>query len=120
MANVTLITGGDGYLGRRIAARLLEETDSHVLLWLRAADASAFLTKKAVLAESFGRFEGRVEYCYGDLTGENPLDGIEPASICRIVHAAAVTRFNVDEGTARRVNIEGTEKIGRASCRERV
>ena len=111
MANVTLITGGDGYLGRRIAAKLLEETDSRLLLWLRAADASAFLSKQDVLAESFGRFEGRVEYCYGDLTGESPFDGIEPASICRIVHAAAVTRFNVDEGTARRVNIEGTEKL---------
>lgn len=34
-----------------------------------------------------------------------------------MIHSAAVTRFNVDEDTARKVNTEGTEKILRFTNR---
>ena len=36
---------------------------------------------------------------------------MNPAGVAAIVHAAAVTRFNVDAATARRVNVEGTARL---------
>jgi len=117
MANNTLITGADGYLGRRIAQTLLRQEDSRLQLWVRAPDAATFEKKKSRLAEQLPPDSGRVEYHWGDLTSEFPFAGLEPKSIRRIIHTAAVTRFNVDEVTARRVNIEGTEKLLRLAAR---
>src|SRR5213593_675077 len=117
MANATLITGADGYLGRRIARILLKEEDARLILWMRAADASAFENKRARLAGQMLHDQGRVEYHWGDLAADAPFDDIDPKSIIRIIHTAAVTRFNVDQDTARRVNVEGTDKLLRYARR---
>ena len=61
--------------------------------------------------EAPARFANRIEYAWGDLGADEPFAGVEPRRIRRIVHSAAVTRFNVDEETARRVNIEGTARL---------
>jgi thioester reductase-like protein len=110
-ANYILITGGDGYLGLRLATRYLERTDSPVLLWMRARDEQELQAKREKLARAFEEFEPRVSFCYGDLVNDKPFDPIDPKSIQKIIHAASVIRFNVDEATARQVNIEGTEKL---------
>ncbi|HEX5735319.1 MAG TPA: SDR family oxidoreductase [Blastocatellia bacterium] len=110
-AKQILITGGDGYLGQRLATRYLEQTDSSVLLWMRARDEQEFQAKRERLVRAFEEFEPRVGFCYGDLVSERPFEFIDPNSIKKIIHAASVIRFNVDEETARRVNIEGTEKL---------
>ena len=124
MTKRTLITGADGYLGRRIAQILLQKEDARLILWVRAADASAFENKRARLAGELLHDQGQVEYRWGDLAGDAPFDDIDPKSILRIIHAAAVTRFNVDQDTARRVNIEGTDKLlrfaGRCDSLERL
>ncbi|HJQ69205.1 MAG TPA: SDR family oxidoreductase [Blastocatellia bacterium] len=110
-ANQILITGGDGYLGRRLATRYLEQTDSAVVLWMRAADEQEFRAKRENLARAFEEFGPRVSFLHGDLVNDEPFESVDSTSIQKIIHAASVIRFNVDQETARRVNIEGTERL---------
>lgn len=114
-----LITGADGYLGARLASRCLASTDDCVLLWIRASDEREFQAKRENLDRRLNGPADRVSYHWGDLTSEAPFQSVEPEAISRIIHSAAVTRFNVDEATAQNVNVEGTEKmLGFASrCR---
>jgi nucleoside-diphosphate-sugar epimerase len=79
----TLLTGASGYLGGHLAAAL----DDDLITLVRTPDGA------------------------GDLTSPEALAGIDPGRVTRIVHAAAVTRFNVDQETARRVNLEGTMRV---------
>lgn len=79
----TLLTGASGYVGGRLAGALGDEVISLV----------------------------RTPGGAGDLGAPGALAGIDPGPVTRIVHAAAVTRFNVDRETARRVNLEGTIRV---------
>ena len=110
-AKQILMTGADGYLGARLAIKYLASTDDRVLLWVRASDKQEFQTKSEALNRRLGGFADRVTYHYGDLTSEAPFRSVEPERIGKIIHSAAVTRFNVDEATAQNVNVEGTEKL---------
>lgn len=110
-ANHILITGGDGYLGFRLANKYLEQTDSPVILWMRAADETEFQAKRERLVHALKDYEPRVSFQGGDLVSHKPFDSIDPQTIGKIIHTASVIRFNVDEETARRVNLEGTEKL---------
>lgn len=81
-----LVTGGSGYLGRLVAERYGQLGEE-------------------VLAP------GRAEV---DLTTPDPFACVTDADrgrITRLVHAAAVTRFDVDRETAGAVNVEGTAKV---------
>jgi nucleoside-diphosphate-sugar epimerase len=89
----TLITGGGGYLGRRIAAALRDE---EVILAGHSVEPSV---------------GGRTSGVRLDLREEDPLSHVDPRRITRIVHAAAVTRFDVDRDTAWRVNVAGTARV---------
>jgi nucleoside-diphosphate-sugar epimerase len=90
----TLITGAGGYLGRRIAAAL---PDDELILAVRAPGA----------AEPTGRRCTVV----ADLRDPAALAALDTRRITRIVHAAAVTRFDVDRDAARRVNVDGTRLV---------
>ncbi|HVF89062.1 MAG TPA: SDR family oxidoreductase [Blastocatellia bacterium] len=116
-ARQVLITGGDGYIGRRLAARHLESTDDEVLVWVRASDQREYEAKRKKLASLVEGFEGRVTFHSGDLAGDEPFHSVNPERVGLIVHTAAATRFNVDEATARSVNVEGTEKLLRFASR---
>ena len=117
-ANDVLITGGDGYLGLRLAMKYLGQTDLPVTLWVRAADDAEFQAKRERLAGVLQKFESRVSFHRGDLVDREPFESLDPRPINKIIHTASVIRFNVDQETARRVNIEGTEKLLRfaAAC----
>ena len=81
-----LITGAGGYLGRLLARRY-RDAGEEVL--------------------EHGRDSG-------DLAGPDPfaaLDHRQRGRITAIVHAAAVTRFDVARDVARSVNVEGTAKV---------
>ncbi len=106
-----LITGGDGYLGARLARRALETTDDRLVLGLRAAQPEECEAKQRRLSAWLGDWSGRVRFAWGDLTTDDPFQGIKPQALRRIIHTAAATRFNVDAVTAQRVNIEGTRKV---------
>lgn len=116
-AKQILITGADGYLGTRLARKYLESTSDRVLLWVRAADENEFRVKEENLACQIDDREDRVSYYWGDLVNENPFESLDPREIKRVIHSAAVTRFNVDQDTARKVNTEGTGKILRFANR---
>jgi nucleoside-diphosphate-sugar epimerase len=79
----TLLTGASGYVGRQLADALDDD-----LICLPRTPGGA-----------------------GDLTVPGALAGVDHGRVTRIVHAAAVTRFNVDRETARRVNLEGTIRV---------
>jgi nucleoside-diphosphate-sugar epimerase len=82
-----LLTGASGYLGRQLAATRAATPDDglgdQIVPLVRAPDQS--------IAEA--------------------LAAIDPGQVTHIVHTAAITRFNVDYETARRVNLDGTISV---------
>jgi nucleoside-diphosphate-sugar epimerase len=102
-----LVTGGDGYLGREIVQRYLAGSDSQVIVAVRAGGPAELAAKAAALAH----LGARVRVIPGDVTGPDPFAGLDPRDVTSVVHSAAVTRFNVTEEDARRVNSEGTKKL---------
>jgi nucleoside-diphosphate-sugar epimerase len=102
-----LITGGDGYLGRQVVERYLAGSDADVILAVRASGPEELAAKSAALAD-LGK---RVSVIPGDLADPRPFAGVDTGSITSVVHSAAITRFNVTEEDARRVNLEGTLKV---------
>jgi nucleoside-diphosphate-sugar epimerase len=111
-----LITGSDGYLGRRVAARLLADGDEQLILAVRAADNTELEAKQARLERELGqdtaRTGNRIKVVAADLRSAEPFAAIDPASVTSVVHAAARTAFNLDPGSAREVNITGTQQVG--------
>ena len=105
--NTVLVTGGDGYLGRQVAERYLAGSDADVIVAVRATEPRDLAAKSAGLAD-LGR---RVTVIPGDVTGVDPFATVDTRSITSVVHSAAVTRFNVAEDDARRVNLDGTAKV---------
>lgn len=109
--NEVLITGADGYLGKRIARQLLlDYPDIVVNLWLRAADAAAWQEKIAGLQAFLPAWE-RVRCWQGDLRDEDPFCSVPAQNIEAIIHTAAVIRFNVESALADAVNTEGSRKM---------
>ena len=106
-----LITGGNGHIASRLAERYLKESDACVMLWLHADNLEEFVRKRALLEAQLKSPPGRVEYYPGNLAADNPFADINPTDINVVVHAAAVTRFNVEEPLAQKVNVEGSEKL---------
>ncbi len=105
-----LITGAGGYLGARIARALLATSDAELLLWIHARpDTEA--EKGARLLEELGASGGRARLFAGDLTAPEPFAALSREHPTHVVHAAAVTRFNVERELARAVNVEGTRKL---------
>lgn len=92
----TLITGAGGYIGGRIAERLLATTDEELILWAH----------KPIAINN-----PRVTVVTGEITSDEPFATVDAKRVRRIVHSAAVTRFNVDRDTASAVNFEGTRKL---------
>ncbi len=106
-----LITGADGYVGSRLVERFLKETDHELVLWVRSSSTEDFAKKKEKLAGLVGSSLPRVKMVGGDLSQENPFEGVQTKSIKRILHTAAIIRFNVDEESANRVNRQGATKV---------
>ena len=113
VAESILITGADGYLGVRLARRLLEDTDARLVLWIRAGDPE----KVARLSASLGPNMARVAIQAGDLADGEPFARIDPRGLRAIVHTAAVIRFNVEREIAEGVNVGGARKAMQLAAR---
>lgn len=109
--NAVLVTGADGYLGSRIAKAYAARAGRPVIAWLRAADEGEFQLKRARLMAGIGADAREVRCSYGDLRDADPFRAVNANDVGTIVHAAAVTRFNVERDVARQVNLEGTAKL---------
>jgi nucleoside-diphosphate-sugar epimerase len=103
----TLITGADGYLGRRIAAALAGD---ELVLTVRAHDATELAHKRVRLGRALGTAR-RITVVPVDLREPGALAELDPRPITHIVHAAAITRFGVDRETAGQVNLGGTARV---------
>jgi nucleoside-diphosphate-sugar epimerase len=109
MTGAILVTGADGYVGRLVTGRLLEETAAALVLAVRAGGPEELRCKRDRLGVDPG--SARVRVVPADLRSPEPFQDVEPASISRIVHTAAVTRFNIERPVAEAVNVEGTRKV---------
>lgn len=112
MSDRILITGAAGYVGRALAARLLETSDASVVLWLHGDPAAP-----PPAPPGLARFGARVEVAAGELGAPGAFAGVDPAALTHIVHAAAVTRFNVEPELADRVNLGGARQVYELAAR---
>lgn len=108
-----LITGADGYLGRRLCAELLAaHPDMTLRCWMRASDDAQLAAKRASLMHEIPADSASRLTCHGgDLRSDSPFAGIPAGNIEGIVHSAAVIRFNVEPEIADAVNIDGTARL---------
>jgi len=112
MTGTTLVTGGDGYLGRLVAAQLIADSDDRLVLAVRAGDVDGLAAKRESLSKFLvGAPADRITVVPADLREDAAFDVMSGLPITTIVHCAAVTRFNVDEETARAVNVAGTARL---------
>lgn len=109
--NAMLLTGAGGYLGSRLARHHLERADQPLILWLHATSDADLENKASALRNTLGPVADAADVRGGDLCARAPFESIDAGEVSSIVHCAAVTRFNVEEELAQRVNVEGTEKL---------
>ena len=111
MSRTVLVTGGDGYLGAAIARALLDDGADRVVLWNHARAGAPLAAGHAPVAVQGADGAARVRVHAGDLRDDAPFAGVDGAAITHIVHAAAITRFNVEADLARAVNVDGTRRL---------
>ena len=110
-ARRTLITGGSGYLGRMLAQRLLVDESHELTLWLHAPDASGFEERANATRTILGDAAARVRFVGGSLRDAEPFKDLTGSDFDLVIHAAAITRFDVQVNDAQAVNVEGAQKL---------
>lgn len=120
-ARSVLVTGADGYLGSMVVEGWLQETDLGVVATVRARDAVELSAKAQRVRRSLRAGDsGRVEVIAADLQSPDPFAAVtdnQARAISRIVHTAAVTRFNVALDLAEATNVAGSVAVGRLARR---
>jgi nucleoside-diphosphate-sugar epimerase len=106
-----LITGGNGYLGKCLTKKYLKFTDEKLILLVRAKDQTDLQNKIETLDHEFGFTNGRIAYFPSDISEEQPFTSVDPKSVNSIIHTASITRFDVSQEDANRVNYQGTNKL---------
>jgi nucleoside-diphosphate-sugar epimerase len=107
-----LITGATGYIGQRVAERILnDKLSSSVTLWIHAKTQTQLDSKSEKIKSIFSGYESRVTICGGALEDENPFSTVDWNSITGVIHSAALTNFNVKEEDANAVNRDGSLKL---------
>jgi len=107
------ITGGTGFIGKRLVRKLLERDASEDFVLVRSAEVE----RLPELHEFWGD-DGRVVPVVGDLT--EPMFGLTAASLKKLgkktthfFHLAAIYDLDADAESQLRVNVEGTRNAVR-------
>ena len=111
MQEKILITGATGYLGSRIAQLLADNEKATMVIPMRQKSTLSWGEQCNEWLKNSGINKSQVEFLPYDLEAEKPFAGLDQDSICDIYHNAAVTRFNVEEEVANKVNKEGSRKV---------
>jgi thioester reductase-like protein len=116
----TLLTGGTGFLGGEVLARLLERDDAPVYVLVRAGtdeDAEARLrTLVGSLVGESERWSGRAIAIRGDVTqawlgmGSARRDWLAER-VGRVIHCAASVSFTLGLEESRAINVHGTRRV---------
>jgi nucleoside-diphosphate-sugar epimerase len=100
-----LVTGGSGFIGGRVVARLAHACGASVRVLVRDLRRATQLARYPV------------ELCRGDLT--NPEDVARAADGCEVIVHCAIGTVGTDEDR-RRVTVTGTEHVLAAAARARI
>ncbi|WP_280829681.1 SDR family oxidoreductase [Mycobacterium sp. OTB74] len=104
-----VVTGGTGFIGRRVVSRILDSRDdAEVFVLVRRASLSRF----EQLAADWGP---RAKPLVGDLTsaglGLSDENLAELGEVSHVVHCAAIYDMTVDAETQRAANVDGTRAV---------
>ena len=102
-----VVTGGTGFIGRRVVSQILALHDeAEVLVLVRRASLARF----EELAAEWG---DRAKPLVGDLTsaGLGLADLADLGPVDHVVHCAAIYDITVDEKQQRAANVEGTRSV---------
>ena len=116
----TLLTGGTGFLGGEILARLLERDDAPVYVLVRSATDDEAQARLRTLVGSLlgqrGRWSDRAIAVRGDVT--RTWLGMSSARrdwlaerVGRIIHCAASVSFALGLDESRAINVDGTRRV---------
>jgi nucleoside-diphosphate-sugar epimerase len=111
--NAHVLVTGTGSVSTATARALLRR-GIRVTLWAHAESASQLATKARAL-EQDGVAGATLRG--GDLRDERPLASVDASDVTHVLHAAAVTRFDVDRATAEVLNVRGTRRVLAAAAR---
>ncbi|MFM5438401.1 SDR family oxidoreductase [Aeromonas enteropelogenes] len=106
------ITGGSGFIGRRLIKKLLAQSpDNHVYFLMRAANQD----KLPELHDYWQVDEGRATPVFGDMTlpqlgVTEALQGELRDRIDHFFHLAAIYDLNAKAGVQQQVNVDGTRQ----------
>ncbi|MEE4022401.1 SDR family oxidoreductase [Gordonia sp. PKS22-38] len=102
------ITGGNGFIGRRVIERLLTvEADARIFALVRTGSLPVFSEFLATVDNA-----GRVTALAGDLTTPGlGIDAADLPEIDHVIHLAAVYDMSADADVTHAVNVEGTAHV---------
>lgn len=113
-----VVTGGTGFIGRRVVSRILSQHPDHeVWVLVRRESLSRFERLASEGADAWGE---RAKPLVGDLTADglglsaqtrDELGGVESGGVDHVVHCAAVYDITADDAAQRCANVDGTRAV---------